>query len=478
MLALTGYGNSFPKDISHEGFLSKTEVNPNSSELKASSVSLKRFSSNDDFGHHIHKECLGTFFPSTVEEISRIISYAKQAKIPLTCRGSGHSTYGQAQVDQGIIIDFGRFCKVNAPQKDRITVECGAKWKDIVKTTLQEGLTPPVLTDYLGLSAGGVLSVGGLGGQTHQSGTVADNVLELKVITMDGQVRNCSPQENKALFDASLTTLGQFVIILEATIKLVPAPKTCQYISLFYDDLQTYMEDQALLAKTKTCQYLEGQIVKSGVNPLMDSSAATASKKEWYFMIEAVVYQDHPPLDLGKLHPVSTQTESKSYADFIHRLKPGVKFLKANKSWHQCHPWIDVLLPHETAFKVVSEVLGTLTLEDTGGWPILMYPLDKSKLGCPYFQTPESDTIWLFDILRHAPDPQSAEKMVQRNRAIYERVLANGGTMYPISSIPLNRSDWKKHFGKQWVSFKVLKKEHDPLSLLGLGRSIFKREAG
>lgn len=120
----------FPKNILHEGFLLKCEMDL---QAKASSISLKRFSSNDDFGHLIHKENLGTFYPSTVEEISQIIIYAQKAKIALSCRGRGHSTYGQAQVDQGIIIDLANFCKIHAPFKDRMTVECGAKWKDVLK---------------------------------------------------------------------------------------------------------------------------------------------------------------------------------------------------------------------------------------------------------------------------------------------------------------------------------------------------------
>ncbi|MGK5594691.1 MAG: FAD-binding protein [Parachlamydiaceae bacterium] len=466
----------FPKNIRHEGFLRKSAADLDESRQKANSISLKRFSSNDDFGHIVHKENLGTFYPSTVEEISQIMTYAQETKLPVSCRGRGHSTYGQAQVEQGIVIDLAHFCKVHAPQRDRITVECGAKWKDVLNVSLQEGLTPPVLTDYLGLSVGGVLSVGGLGGQTHQFGTIADNVLELKVITANGQIRNCSKLENQELYDASLTTLGQFSIILEATIKLDPAPKTCQCTSLYYDHFQSFMEDQTYLAESKSCHYLQGQIIKSGVNPLSDSIASSASKKDWYFMIEAVTYQDKPPLDLKKLHPVSTQTENKTYADFIHRMKPAVKFLKSNNSWHQHHPWINLLLPNKSAFRVVDELLESLTLEDTGGWPILMYPLDKSKFWCPYFQTPEGETIWLFAILRHAPDIQSAEKMIQKNRILYDKVLEHGGTMYPIGSIPLSHSDWKKHFGEKWKLLKKLKKEYDAIYLLGTGQGIFKNK--
>jgi cytokinin dehydrogenase len=236
----------------------------------------------------------------------------------------------------------------------------------------------------------------------------------------------------------------------------------------------------ALIVK-RSC--LEGEdINKVYGHSLRAGFVTTAAKKKvpehlimnWYFMIEAVTYQDKAPLDLEKLHPISAQNENKSYADFIHRMKPGVKFLKSNNSWHQQHPWINLLLPDEKAFTVVNELIESLTLEDTGGWPVLMYPIDKSKLSCPYFQAPEGDTIWVFAMLRHAQDVQSAEKMIQKNRILYDKVLENGGTMYPIGSIPLSHSDWKKHFGDKWKFFKKTKKEYDPIALLGLGQGIFK----
>ncbi len=469
------YHERLPRNIRYEGFTSEIQSNDPIG-LKADTISQKIFKGNDDFGHLVHKEILGTFYPSTIEEIAQILSFANQENISISCKGKGHSTYGQAQVDQGIVIDLVYFCKVHDVVDNQVTVEAGALWKNVLKVTLKEGLTPPVLTDYLGLSVGGVLQLGGLGGQTHQHGLVADNIEKLKVITIDGQVRICSKLENTELFYASLTTLGQFSIILEATIKLDKAPETCQCSALYYTDFTSFFADHSHLAENKCCQYLEGQIVKYGLNPPMDSHLP--AETNWYYMIEAVIYDERSTLNVGELHPISTQTDKKSYSDFIHRMKEGVKFLKSNKSWYQQNPWINVLLPHETAFKVVSELMESLTLEDTGGWPILLYPIDRSKLSCSNFKAPDSEMIWVLGILRNAQDALTAEKMIQKNRELYEKAVENGGVMYPHGSIPLTHADWKKHFGNNWKTFKALKKEHDPSSLLGLGQGIFKSSLG
>lgn len=82
------YQDLFPQNIPHEGFSSENEsfLNHESSNSKANEISIKRFKSNDDFGHIIKKENRGTFFPSTIDEISQIVTYAQNEKIALSCR--------------------------------------------------------------------------------------------------------------------------------------------------------------------------------------------------------------------------------------------------------------------------------------------------------------------------------------------------------------------------------------------------------
>ena len=72
-------------------------------------------------------------------------------------------------------------------QPDRVVVDAGATWKSVLDATLTQGLTPPVLTNYLGLSVGGTIAVGGIGGSSSRYGMQTDNVLELDVVTGDGQ---------------------------------------------------------------------------------------------------------------------------------------------------------------------------------------------------------------------------------------------------------------------------------------------------
>jgi FAD/FMN-containing dehydrogenase len=114
--------------------------------------------------------------PGSIEDIIRIIQFARTYKIKIAARGQGHSTYGQSQVEAGVIIDMSTLNKIHSIGADRAIVEAGVVWSQLLQQTLRQGLTPPVLTDYIELSIGGTLSVGGIGGATHRYGVQVDSV--------------------------------------------------------------------------------------------------------------------------------------------------------------------------------------------------------------------------------------------------------------------------------------------------------------
>ena len=97
----------------------------------------------------------------------------------------------------------------------------------MLRATLAQGKTPPVLTDYLELSVGGTLIVGGVGGTTSAFGVQSDNVIDMEVVTGEGKKVTCSTSDNAGLFNAVRAGLGQVGVITKATLKLVAAPESC-----------------------------------------------------------------------------------------------------------------------------------------------------------------------------------------------------------------------------------------------------------
>jgi len=144
--------------------------------------------------------------------------------------------------------------------------------------------------------------------------------------------------------------------------------------------------------------------------------------------------------------------------------------------WQLPHPWFDVWLPDGQAEDFAGRVLSELTLEDTGGGPILLYPTRSAPLRRPLLRIPPGELIWQFDILRTAlATATPAEQMVQANRRLFEQLRRIGGYRYPVGAIPVTQSDWLQHFGDSWPELARAKRRYDPAGILTPGQGIFGR---
>jgi FAD/FMN-containing dehydrogenase len=193
--------------------------------------------------------------------------------------GASHSTFGQAQVKAGIVIDMSLLNQIHEINADNALVDGSVRWLHLLEQTTPLGKTPPTLTDYVNLSIGGTLSVGGIGGQTFRHGIQGDNVLELDVVTGRGQRVTCSPTRRPFLFTAVRAGLGQFAVIVRTRVRLVDVPSHTRTYTALYGDLKTCMSDQELLVQEGRFDYVEGQAV-----PNQETGSG------WVFLLEAVKY--------------------------------------------------------------------------------------------------------------------------------------------------------------------------------------------
>ncbi|MGW7422536.1 FAD-binding protein [Streptomyces sp. NPDC054813] len=420
----------------------------------------------DDFGHLVRRPPLGVLRPRSAAEVGDALAYAGPRGIPVAARAGGHSLYGQGQALDGIVLDLSALSAVGPVAGDRVAVRAGALWRDVLAATLPYGLTPPVLTDYLGAGVGGVLSAGGLGGASHRHGLVADSVLELEVVTGAGEHLVCSPDRHGALFDAVLAGLGQVAVIVRATLRLSPAPTVVRRYCLNYPDLATYLADQQLLATDRRFDYLEGQ-----VRPLEDTTGG------WTYLVEAVAAHQGPtPPDdrtlLAGLAFDSAEVTDLGHAEFAHRVAADEELLRATGEWLHPHPWLNLLLPEDTAASVVTGILadpGFGDLRENG--VVLLYPLLTRALRAPLFRRPRGEVVFLLALLRTAV-PGAADPMVAANRRAYEAARAKGAVAYPVNALPMTPADWREHYGSRWDTLARAKSVHDPYGILGRGHGM------
>lgn len=425
----------------------------------------------DDFGHTVHRVPSLVAKPGDDPSVVEVARYAHGAGLALVPSGARHSADGQAQSDGGIVCDMAGLASVAIGEPDSrtasasasisfspagsasslvsgsawVSAEAGATWSAVLDAALAYGLTPPVLPDYMELSVGGTLSVGGIGGASHVYGPVVDQVRSLDVVTYDGSpVADCSPDHHADVFFGALGTGGSGGIITSAELPLVPAPSWVRVHQIPCPDAGALVAAQLEAVREQQFGYVEGQI-------------SLAEDGGWEFMAELGVFLNDLPDSspgsgslpgdaasdsAGGPSGVSSgdgDVEDMTYRDFCHRMTPGVRLLAATGDWYRPHPWFSVFLPVDAVEKYVNAALAELTAATVGPLPLLLYPIRRGEVRAPGLVTPpvaEGELFYAFTILRTAETPETLAAALASNERLAQAALAVGGTVYRISALP------------------------------------------
>ncbi|KAK9208596.1 hypothetical protein WN944_000954 [Citrus x changshan-huyou] len=148
-----------------------------------------------DYGHIIKEKPFAVLYPSSVDDIRTLIylSYNSLFSYTIAAKGQAHSTWGQAQANDGVVVQMnslnrfrnGTGILISGDRSSGFYADVGGEqlWIDVLNATLTRGLSPVSWTDYLYLTVGGTLSNAGISGHTYRKGPQITNVLELDVLT-------------------------------------------------------------------------------------------------------------------------------------------------------------------------------------------------------------------------------------------------------------------------------------------------------
>jgi cytokinin dehydrogenase len=424
----------------------------------------------DDFGHIVHHMPEGVLLPGSADDVAKTIQWTAQRGGRFAPQGQRHSTFGRSQVPGGIVADMSTLRSIGAVEGDRVVVEAGATWSDVLRATLARGKTPPVLTEYLELSVGGTLIVGGVGGTTSAFGVQSDNVIDMEVVTGEGKKITCSASSNADLFNAVRAGLGQVGVIAQATLKLVAAPESVRRFLLVYPDLATMLRDERLRSGDNRFDAVQGAIVAAPGGGLAFRLDATKN------------FSGGPPDDNVLLaglsdDPAQRQPTTIGYFDYLNRFAAFEAALQANGQWFFPHPWLMTFIGDSQVESAVNAELDALSpAADLGQFgQVALSAIPRSAISSPLLRMPSDDLCYAFNLVRMptASDASEANRLVDANKATYGRVKAAGGTLYPVSALPLSKGEWRDHFGPAFGQLDAAKQQYDPGEILTPGYEIF-----
>lgn len=81
-----------------------------------------------DFGTGIRRAPAAVLRPRSVDDIVRIAAYANKTGRKMAMRGQGHSLYGQAQAEGGIIVDSSTLNAIRPQGDDLLDAQPGVLW--------------------------------------------------------------------------------------------------------------------------------------------------------------------------------------------------------------------------------------------------------------------------------------------------------------------------------------------------------------
>ena len=128
------------------------------------------------------------------------------------------------------------------------------------------------------------------------------------------------------------------------------------------------------------------------------------------------------------------EISSSPYLAHVDRLAALERLLRGNGQWFHPHPWLTTFIGDAQVEAVGGGELARLTPADLGTFgQVVLSPIRRDAVTSPLLQLPDDDRSFTFNLIRipTTDDATEADRMLQANRAIYERVRDAGGTLYP-----------------------------------------------
>ncbi|MFI9154154.1 D-arabinono-1,4-lactone oxidase [Streptomyces sp. NPDC053367] len=155
-------------------------------------------------------------------DIVDAVRYASDRDLTLRAAGTGHS-FNPLVTTSGVVLDMTGYTGIVAldPAAPSVTVRGGTLLRELNWALDKAGLALSNMGTLEEQTIAGAISTGNHGsGLTHRP--FSGQVLALTLVTADGSVRSCSPQEDPELFAAAATSLGALGVISTVTLRCVP----------------------------------------------------------------------------------------------------------------------------------------------------------------------------------------------------------------------------------------------------------------
>jgi glycolate oxidase len=215
--------------------------------------------------------------PDTSAEVSSVLRYCHERRIPVVTRGAGTGlSAGAMPHADGIVLSMAKFTRILEidPESRIARVECGVRNLAISEAARPHGLFyAPDPSSQIACTIGGNVAENSGGVHCLKYGLTVHNILEAKMLTVEGEPvtlgsasLDSSGMDLLALFIGSEGLLG---VVTELTVKLLPRPAAARVVLAAFDDVR--------LAGDAVARIISEGIIPAGLE-MMDHLAIIAAE--------------------------------------------------------------------------------------------------------------------------------------------------------------------------------------------------------
>ncbi len=229
--------------------------------------------------------------PETVEQVQALLKLCHHHGVPVVARGAGTGlTGGSISVENGIVLGLSKMNNILALDPDNRTarVQAGVRNLAISEAAKIHGLYyAPDPSSQIACTIGGNLAQNSGGVHCLKYGLTVHNVLQIKLVTMTGELLTLGGSGLDApgydLLAVTIGSEGLLGIVVEATVRLLPIQPCIQVLLAAFENIEQ--------AGTAVAAIIAGGLIPAGLE-LMDNAAIRVT--------EAFVHAGYP-VDAGAI---------------------------------------------------------------------------------------------------------------------------------------------------------------------------------
>jgi FAD/FMN-containing dehydrogenase len=208
------------------------------------------------------------------DEVSGVVSLARETGLELAVRGGGHSIAGHSVTEGGIVLDLRDLTALHIdPDARTMWADTGLTARDVSTAAARHGLAIG-FGDTGSVGIGGITLGGGVGYLARKHGLTIDSLLAAEIVTADGRLLRVDAQTHPDLFWAIRGGGGNFGVATRFQYRLhqldgfvgglLVLPATRDTVAGFIAAAQDAPDELSTIANVMNCPpmpFLSGSVV-------------------------------------------------------------------------------------------------------------------------------------------------------------------------------------------------------------------------